>query len=96
MSDGVDEAYDDLINAVFEVTYEDLVNAYRKERSAAQALRYAYTSAKKNDAEYELRNAIQKVEYYSNWLREVLPQWRNLDAEKIIERARWVANNEVD
>lgn len=96
MSDGVDEAYDDLINAVFEVTYEDLVNAYRKERSAAQALRYAYTPAKKNGAEYELRNAIQKIEYYSNWLREVLPQWRNLDAEKIIERARWVANNEVD
>lgn len=89
--DDLQKNYDDLINAVFEATYDDLVEAIKKKNNAELRMKKADTEHRRKDAEYDLRCAEKKVEFYIDWLKEVLPQWRDVDAEKIINRAKEVA-----
>ena len=89
--DDLQKNYDDLINAVFEATYDDLIVAFRKRNRALKKIRSAETEHKRKDAEFDLRCAEKKIDFYVDWLRAVLPQWRDLDANKIIDRAEEVA-----
>ena len=90
--DNLQDNYDDLINAIFEITYDDLVRAFQGEKQALHRLYSAKTAKMADDARFELRCARNKIEFYVDWLRTVLPQWRNISADKIIDRAREVAN----
>lgn len=86
--------YDDMINGVFEITYEDLVASYKKRKEAQDRLEEADTYKKVENAKFDIRCAERKIEFYSDWLRDVLPKWRNIDPEKIIKRAKEVGEND--
>lgn len=91
-NDDLQACYDDLINAIFEATYDDLVGAYIRERKVRERLRNADSESKRHDAGFDLQGALCKIDFYANWLREVLPQWRDLDPDRIIVRAKEVAD----
>ena len=93
--DNLQENYDDLINAVFERAYDDLVEAYKKRKEAIVRLKQSVTYKQREAAEFDIRCAEKKIEWYVDWLKHVLPRWRDIDPQRIIDRAKEVGN-EID
>lgn len=85
--DGIQYGYDELINAVFEEAYDNLVSDYRRAK-AFHRLALCEKGSKKRDAEKDEMLCIQDALYLEGWFREVLPCWRDIAPDRIIRRAR--------
>lgn len=82
-----EEGCQNLINAVFHESYNELVRTIRKAyRMALQAKRETKTFVRWK-MEDEAALYMHKVSYLKNWFREVLPIWRDINPQVIINRA---------
>lgn len=66
--------YDALIAGIFHQVYEDLVTAYRKQKRA--------NTTRKQET------AAATVRYLETWLRSTMPNWLDMDPEKVIKWAK--------
>lgn len=72
--------YDALLAGIFHKAYEDLVTAYQKQKRA--------NTTRKQET------AAAKARYLETWLRSTMPNWLELDPEKVIKWAKEEAENE--
>lgn len=66
--------YDALLAGIFHKAYEDLVTAYRKQKRA--------NTTRKQET------AAAAARYLETWLRNTMPNWLELDPEKVIKWAK--------
>ena len=67
-------AYDALLAGIFHKAYEDLVTAYQKQKRA--------NTTRKQET------AAAAARYLETWLRNTMPNWLELDPEKVIKWAK--------
>ena len=90
------QGYDNLINAVFVQAYDDLTSAIRKAcRFHAMAKAETRTMLKwklQDEAARYMRdaNALKK------WFREVMPCWRDINPQLVIDRAYKECENDTE
>ena len=104
------EAYDNFVNAIFKQAYDDLVSAIRKAKRQRDVQRITrshlrdtenkmcYQTLMKmiQDGERDVKNADLTVDYLEWWMRKVLPQWRDIDPDRIIKQAHKEAENDTE
>ena len=81
--DAIQNAYDDMINRVFELAYIDLVDCIIKERKETKlANTRAITAKQSADHLNEAKNARLKREWIEEWFDDVIPRFRDLDSKR--------------
>ena len=90
------DCYENLVNAVFIQAYNDLVAAIRKAYRHKAKARSAPVSLIANDEHDKAKRAMKSAVYLADWMRDALPAWRDLDAQKIIDRAYKEAEGDAE
>lgn len=90
----VADAYDDLVNAVFSQAYEDLVYSIEQEARSRRKLQYGGLGiGAYRDTIQEVKRYRHDMEQLEKWFREVLPNWRDINPERIIKQAHQEVQN---
>ena len=90
------QGYDNLINAIFQQGYEDLVFLIRMSYKYLAKAHAAKTLVMYEDAKREANRYVSDVKYLENWFREIMPQWRNIEPQRIIDQAYKECENDAE
>ena len=93
----VADAYDDLVNAVFKQAYEDLVFALTEETRNRQRLQNGgLPIGIYKDTLNRVRMYRADVERLEDWFRNVLPNWRDINPDRIIKQAHAQVHGSIE
>ena len=90
----VADAYDDLVNAIFTQAYEDLVYAIDQEARCRRKLQKGGLGiGHYKETIMDVKRYRHDMEELEKWFREVLPNWRDINPERIIKKAHKEVEN---
>lgn len=86
--DGVQRAYDTLINRVFEYAFNDLVDEMIKQGETERRISRADSEKIKDFWRRELEKNNKEVRKLAEWFIIVIPRWRDLDGANFVKWAK--------
>lgn len=93
--DSIQAGYDALVAAVFKNAYDELVEKIQKARREEAKKAKAPTLQMREENSGRYRAACSRIVYIEKWIRDAVPNWINIDAEKIIKWAHEEAGDET-
>ncbi len=83
----IDQAYDNLINAVFVQAYDDLVRTIRKACRLLAVAKNEKRTMLKWSIQDEASRYMRDANSLKKWFRDVMPCWRDIDPQRVIDQA---------
>ena len=82
-----DEGAQNLINAIFHQAHNDLVRMIRKAYRMAMQAKHEDRTFVRWNMEDDAARYMREVNSLKRWFREVLPMWRDINPQLIIDHA---------
>lgn len=80
-------AYENLVNAIFHQAYEDLVVLIRKGCRKLKEAREEPRTFLRWELHDQAMRYMKEANYLKGWFREVMPAWRDINPDRVIEQA---------